>query len=94
MSAEKDLFMSAFAHSPPTGYRFGSMGPSSAHHVHPAPHSVYAPTTGGFYTCVVSGVSSNKKVSVAQKFWSARVVPTTKRRVRLCMCHVCSFLRA
>lgn len=92
MSAEKDLYMSPFVPSAgPGAFRYGSIGPSvgNAVHHHPPSYSVYAPanyavegSAFNLWTVVVKSKQA-KKMSVAQKFWSARAVPV-KRRSRLC----------
>lgn len=93
MSAEKDLYMSPFVPSSQAGFRFGSIGPSvgtSVHHHHAPSYSVYSPIEGSafnLWTVVVK--KQNKKMSIAQKFWSARAVPV-KRRSRLCL-FLCGF---
>jgi hypothetical protein len=86
MSAEKDLYTPYT--TTPSGFRYGSIGPSvgNAVHHHPPSYSVYAPSYvegSTFEVWTVVTKKQHKKLSVAQKFWSARQV-RVKNRSRLC----------
>lgn len=87
MSAEKDLYIGPS----PGGFRYGSIGPSVGNSIHPPSHSVYSSAFGKYVEGSLFALNGQvlvrrqgKKMSVAQKFWSARAVPVVKRRVRLC----------